>query len=343
MGRPYTHLNMTEREHIEIERRRGASWAQIGRQIGRPASAAWREVRRNARGDGFYHPRDAQKSSEQRSSQPRRARRLTDADLCAQLEELLGIGWEPHLVAHVLPHAPSARTIYRAARGFLAHRWAHLLPGTPKSETLRKLRRERIHGRVMIDLRDPAVALRMRIGDWEGDTIRPIAGSNVGLLVLVERKTRLVRIALLPDRSAATLNAACVRLLKGFIVHTLTVDNGMEFASHKELARLIGAPVYFCHEHSPWERGTNEQTNKLVRYFIPKRTDMAGCTVAEVSRIETLLNQRPRRVLNYLSPEQSMLQASLHLEWHSARLETSSIPQKAKSWSLNLSSAIRRR
>ncbi len=172
-------------------------------------------------------------------------------------------------------------------------------PGVPKSERLRKQKRE-------------------RIGDWEGDTIRPVAGSQTGLLTLVERKTRLVRMALLTDRSAATLNATTARLLNGLPVHTLTGDNGMEFASHKELGALIGAPVYFAHEHSPWECGANEQTNKLIRYFMPKGTDMAGCSTADASLVETLLNERPRKCLAYLSPEQSMLKASLHLKWQFA-------------------------
>jgi transposase, IS30 family len=309
MGRPYTHLSMTEREHIEIERRKGTSWAGIGRHLGRDASAAWREVHRNARGDGFYHARRADGLAHQRRTKPRRARKLADAAVCAAIEQRLCIGWTPALIAREQPAAGSARTIYRAIRGERADTWGPMLPGVAGRERLRRQRRERIHGRVMIDERPALVETRARVGDWEGDTLRPVAGSQTGLLTLVERKTRQLRMALLPDRSAATLNAATARLLKGFAVHSLTVDNGMEFASHKELARLIGAPVYFCHEHSPWERGTNEQTNKLIRYFMPRGIDLAGYSNADVSLVEELLNQRPRRVLNYRSPEQSMSQA----------------------------------
>jgi hypothetical protein len=118
------------------------------------------------------------------------------------------------------------------------------------------------------------------------------------------------------------------------VVHTLTVDNGMEFASHKHLTELIGAPVYFAHEHSPWERGANEQTNKLIRYFMPKGIDLAGYSAADASLVETLLNERPRKCLDYLSPEQSMRQASLHLEWQSAGLEK--VPRKnSRDWKLS--------
>jgi IS30 family transposase len=300
---------MTEREHIQIERRRGASWAGIGRFIGRAASSVWREVQRNARADGFYHPRRADRLAFKRRTKLRRSRKLSDAAVCAAVEQRLCIGWSPALIAREQPAAGSARTIYREIRSARSATWGPMLPGVPKRERLRRQKRERIHGRVMVDRRDPLVETRSRLGDWEGDTLRPVAGSQTGLLTLVERKTRHLRMALLPDRSAATLNATTARLLKGFVVHSLSVDNGMEFASHGELARLLGAPVYFCHEHSPWERGTNEQTNKLIRYFMPRGIDLASYSTSDVSRVEKLLNQRPRRVLNYLSPEQSMSQA----------------------------------
>jgi IS30 family transposase len=314
MGRPYEQISKMEREYIALERRKGTSWAALGRQMGRPASAAWREVRRNRRADGFYHVRRAHRLALKRRSQARRVRKLADAEVCRRVEERLRIGWTPALIAREVTTAGSPRTIYREIRGPRAERWGPLLPGVPKRERLRKQRRERIHGRVMIDARPALVETRSRIGDWEGDTIRPAAGSEVGLLTLVERKTRLVRMALLADRSAATLNATAARLLQGFVIHTLTVDNGMEFASHKELSARIGAVIYFAHEHSPWERGANEQVNKLIRYFMPRRIDMAGYRDADVSHFELLLNERPRKCLNYLSPEQSMHQASLHLK-----------------------------
>lgn len=314
MGRPYEQISKMEREYIALERRKGTSWAELGRQMGRPASAAWREVHRNRRADGFYHVRRAHRLALKRRGQARRVRKLADAKVCATVEQRLRIGWTPALIAREVSSAGSPRTIYREIRGPRAVNWGPLLPGVPKRERLRKRKRERIHGRVMIDERPALVETRSRIGDWEGDTIRPVGGSDIGLLTLVERKTRIVRMALLEDRSAATLNATAARLLKGFVVHTLTVDNGMEFASHKELAALIGAPVYFAHEHSPWERGANEQLNKLIRYFMPRGIDMAAYKHADASRVERLLNERPRKCLNYLSPEQSMSQASLHLK-----------------------------
>lgn len=310
MGRPYTHLSMAEREIIELRRRLGDSWTQAARRIGREPSTVWREMRRNRVAPDIYRPELAHQWAHRRRHQPRRTLRLSDAQLRAHIGAHLGVGWSPHLVARFVPGCTSARTIYRAARSFMAHQWAGLLSGTSGAERQRRQKRERIHHRVMLEWRPPHVALREEPGHWEGDTIRPVAGSKTGLLVLVERTSRLVRLALLPDQRAATLNAAAKRLLAGFTVRSLTVDNGMEFASHRKLSALIGAPVYFCHEHSPWERGTCEQTNKLIRYYIPKGCDVAGCSRAYIALIEELLNTRPRRVLNYLSPEQSMSQAS---------------------------------
>jgi IS30 family transposase len=301
---------MAEREIIELHRRLGESWTQVARRIGRQPSTAWREMRRNSFAPDIYRAQQADERARRRRHQPRRTLRLSDARLRSRIGARLGIGWSPGLVARFVPGSGSARTIYRAARSFMAHAWAGLLGGTSGAERERRRKRERIHQRVMLDLRPAHVALREEPGHWEGDTIRSVAGSKAGLLVLVERTSRLVRLALLPDQRAATLNAAAQRLLAGFTVRSLTVDNGMEFASHRKLSALIGAPVYFCHEHSPWERGTCEQTNKLIRYYIPKGCDVAGCSRAYIALIEELLNTRPRRVLNYLSPEQSMSQAS---------------------------------
>ena len=167
----------------------------------------------------------------------------------------------------------------------------------------------------MIDQRPAVVELRCHIGDYEGDTMRSPGGSAACLLTLVERSSRYLRIALLADRSAATLNAAAAELLRGFEVRSLTVDNGMEFSGHKQLARLIGAPVYFCHEHHPEQRGTNEQTNGLLRHYFPRGTDLAGYSAEYIRRVQRLLNRRPRACLNYLSPEEAMAAAPpLHLK-----------------------------
>ena len=315
MGRPYTQLSMTEREQIEMELRRGASWAQIGRLLNRPASAAWREVRRNTGAGEIYRGRRADEQACKRRHKPRRARKLACAAQRDYVHRRLRVGWSPQHIAGRGPLVVSISTIYREAYAAQQDVWPQLLRGVRRSETRRKLGHERIRGRVMIDQRPAVVEQRARIGDWEGDTIRSPDGSAACVLTLVERRTRLVRIALLADRSAATLNAAAAGLLRGYAVHSLTVDNGMEFAGHPQLARLIGAPVFFCHAHHPEERGSNEQTNGLLRHYLARGTDLAGYSEAYLRRVERLLNRRPRVCLNFLSPEEAMVASPpLHLK-----------------------------
>ena len=314
MGRPYTQLSMTEREQIELELRRGSSWEQIGALIGRAASTVWREAGRNAEADGFYRSRRADALAHSRRHVARKPRRLASTAQRDFVHRRLRVGWSPQHIERRGPLAVSCSTIYREAHGPQREHWPQLLRGVPRSETRRKLRRQRIHDRVMIDVRPAVVDRRSRVGDWEGDTIRSCAGSGACLLTLVERRTRLVRAALLPERTAAILNATAFELLRDMPVLTLTVDNGMEFASHKQLSALIGAPVFFAHEKSPWERALNEQTNGLIRHYVPRGCDLADYTPEYIHRVQRLLNRRPRLCLNALSPEESMVTASLHLK-----------------------------
>ena len=143
MGRPYTQLSMTEREQIEMELRRGASWAQIGRLLNRPASAAWREVRRNGRAGEIYRSREAGELARQRRHKPRRGRKLAGAAQRDYVYRRLRVGWSPQYIAGRGPLAVSASTIYREACGSQRQVWPRLLRGVPRGETRRRQKCER--------------------------------------------------------------------------------------------------------------------------------------------------------------------------------------------------------
>ncbi len=159
--------------------------------------------------------------------------------------------------------------------------------------------------------RNGMTAGRYRFGDGEIDTIRGPVGHPMVLLSAVDRCTRLTKLCRVPSRKAADLNAALCSTLTGLPVQTLTVDNGMEFASHIDLSARIGSPVFFAHEQCPCQRGTNENTNGLVRHYLPKFSPIELYSDAQIARIERLLNHRPRKCLGFRKPIEVARECSL--------------------------------
>ena len=153
-----------------------------------------------------------------------------------------------------------------------------------------------IPNKIDISERPAIVARKTRLGDWEGDTVVG-AGHKGGLLTLVERKTKLAKIIKLPRATARATQKAAVRRLKpiGEFVHTITFDNGKEFAAHQDIAHALKAKIFFATPYHAWERGVNENTNGLIRDFFPKGTDFSTISNAEVAKVERLLNARPRK------------------------------------------------
>lgn len=160
-----------------------------------------------------------------------------------------------------------------------------------------------IPGRIDIDQRPDIVEEKSRIGDWEIDTI--IGKNHVGAIVsLVDRASKYTRIHLVPNKKASVVSAAIVSELKDLKgkTHTLTADNGKEFAKHAEIAASLNAEVYFAKPYASWQRGLNEHTNGLIRQYFPKKTRFDTITQQDVKKVEMLLNTRPRRILNFKTP-----------------------------------------
>jgi IS30 family transposase len=174
----------------------------------------------------------------------------------------------------------------------------------PRKRKGSKDRRGQLVGRVSIDEPSKIVERKFRAGDWKGDAIES-AGKNASIATFVDRKPTLFLAQIMPDKSAATLNKAAVRAFKPIparMRNTLTLDNGKEFAAHKSLSQTLGIDIHFAHPYHSWGRGLNEHTNGLIRQRLPKKTPFDGLTQKQLDKIVDKINNRPRKVLDYLTP-----------------------------------------
>jgi len=314
----YTHMTADERETLSLGLAQGDSLRTMARVLGRAPSTLSREYTRNARGHP-YRACLAQTQATTRARLPRRRRTLLDPWLWQYVRTHLGQGCSPEQIAGRLRREYpddmgkrlSTETIY-AAR--------YVLPrGSLRTELLaalrqaRKARRPRSRGTdrrgqlpnmTPITDRPPEVASRLVPGHWEGDLIKGARnGSAVG--TLVERTTRLVLLAKMDGTDAASAYQGFTTKLRHVpapLRKTLTYDRGKEMAEHERLAQRLAIQVFFADPHSPWQRGTNENTNGLVRQYLPKGTDLSGYTQRELNAIAHRLNTRPRKCLNFATP-----------------------------------------
>jgi IS30 family transposase len=311
-----THLTPTEREVLHRLRKAGKSKAEIGRLMGRHRSTVGRELARNRAtgrgGGGEYCPRQAQRLADARRARCRRRARLDDPALRRYVGRKLRLRWSPEQIDGRLPREFPRRRRMRVSRqaiyDWIRHRAPHWRPllrraGRPRAET-----RGKLADTPGIEGRPPVVNRRRRYGDWEGDTVLAGGGRRRNALVtLVERKSGYVRLGRADDMTAATTARVVRRRLSGLpppLRRTLTLDNGKEFARHAQLAAALGLAVYFAAPRRPWQRGTNENTNGLLRQFFPKGTDFAAVARRRVARVEALLNGRPRKRLGYRTPDE---------------------------------------
>jgi IS30 family transposase len=303
----YAHLSQDERYQIQRLHRGGFSARAIGRHLERAASTVRRELERNAAADGRYDGRVAQRRSVQRRHAASARPRITAAQW-TRAEALLREDWSPEQIAGAGDVGISHERLYqhiamdRARGGTL---WKHLRRrkrrrrhrcGTPRQ-------RQRFGGR-RIGERPAAVASRDRVGDWEGDTI--VGKGAARVLTVVERKTGFVRLRRVQSGEAKATTLAIAHALYPLRqrVHTLTWDNGSEFAQHALIDEVLGATSYFADPYSSWQRGSNENVNGLVRQYLPKGCDLGAITDEQLQQIEDRLNRRPRKRLGYRSPQQ---------------------------------------
>lgn len=319
---PDGHLTAQEREVISQMRYSGAGPTAIAEALGRDKSTVSRELRRNGAG-GKYAALEAQRRSEQRRRERPLVRKLDRPEVQEDVRRGLAQRWSPEQIAGRLkveqPERPERRvshqTIYRWLHSDFEHAGhfrAFLRQGGRRRRRQGGDGRGRIPGRTCISQRPPEVATRGRLGDWEGDAVLGSARGG-GFATHVERRSGYLLAAKMNDLRATTLNRATRRLfarVPAELRRTLTVDNGKEFARHEALARQTGLAVYFAHPYSAWERGTNENTNGLLRQFFPKKTDFRHVSHPELAHVVRMLNNRPRKRLDYLTPDEVLQNAS---------------------------------
>ena len=300
------------------------SYAQIGELIGRHKSVVCREVARNRGPDGSYWAPLAHRAAHERRRRPKEFRLVAEPGLCRRIETWMDEGWSPKLIARVLREEPphmimgrvSHETIYQAlyvqTRGSLRKDlYRQLSTKRPRRQPRGGNRRANSPYKeaFKISQRPAEVADRAVPGHWEGDLVIGIAGgSAVG--TLVERSTRFTMLLHLPQRhDAETVAEAMIREMSQLPEHlrlSLTWDRGTELARYDKIHLDLGMPVYFCDPHSPWQRGTNENTNRLLRHWLTKGTDLSRFTAADLRGIAASLNARPRPTLDMRTPAQAL-------------------------------------
>ncbi|HET9892797.1 MAG TPA: IS30 family transposase [Mycobacterium sp.] len=323
---PSRFLREDERLHIADRLREKASMRVIAAELGRSPSSISREIRRNAHPvSGLYRPHAAQARAQARRPRPKPSKIATNAELRHYIAAKLGKRWSPKQICQALrkdfPDRPEMHvvheTIYQAlyvqGRGQLRRELASAL----RTGRARRRPHRRPDARtprfkdpmVMISERPAEVEDRAIPGHWEGDLI--IGKDNASAIgTLVERATRYVLLVHLPDgRTAEQVRdalVATVKTLPAHLVKSLTWDQGAEMAAHGSFSIATNIPVYFCEPASPWQRGSNENTNGLLRQYFPKGTDLSAHTANHLAAVAAELNERPRETLDWDTPAERL-------------------------------------
>ena len=306
----YHHFTQSERICLAEMLKSGKSYREIGQAIGKNVSSVSRELKRNECKPKQYKASEAfVRYCIRRRRCVRTPLLLANAEINRYVQEKLAQFWPPAAIAGRWRQDSgdatrlSACTIYRAIdsgmlQGYSAktHLRRRGIPYKPN-----RSRFNSIHPDHTIHELPQDAQLRQRLGDWEGDTISGCRSSG-GLLSLIDRKSRLCLLRIVPDMSAATMARAMVAALEPLPRCSILLDNGSEFAKHRETALALNTTIYFADPHAPWQRATNENNNGRVRFFFPKGTDFKHMSPENVALVELLLNNRPMRCLDWLTP-----------------------------------------
>jgi len=320
LGRKRRPLTSEDRAVIAAGRDAGWSYARIAAAIGREKSVIWREVHRNHSPDGVYHGGVAHRAAHERRRRPKERKLSQNPGLCRWVEDRMDEGWSPRLIGQVLRrdhpwvsmnrvgHETIYQTLYVQGRGELRKDLYRQL------SLKRRARKPRGQTRATTSPYAEAFTIRERPaeaedravpGHWEGDLIvGPASRSAIG--TLVERSTRFTILLHLPGRhDAHSVAEAMIREMSQLPQHlrrSLTWDRGTELADWERIQLELDTPIYFCDPRSPWQRGTNENTNRLLRHWFEKGTDLSGHTAEDLHRIADTLNRRPRPTLDLQTP-----------------------------------------
>ena len=326
------YLSLEEREEIALGRARKESVRHIARRLERSPSTISRELRRNRPGaGGVYRATLAQSKAEQRARRPKTSKLADNPRLHAQVQLMLEQWMSPEQISGRLPllfpddedMRISTEVIYLSlyvqGRGALRRELTKCLRTgralrRPRRRVDRRTQRQRIPDMVMISERPAEVEDRAVPGDWEGDLITG-AENKSAIGTLVERKTRFTLLLHLPNgHGADAVQAAIVDAMADLpaqLRRSLTWDQGIELVNHAQISLATDLAVYFCDPHSPWQRGTNENTNGLLRQYFPKGTDLNQHTAEDVAAVQAEFNARPRKVLGFYTPAEALARTLL--------------------------------
>jgi IS30 family transposase len=312
-------LSLTEREEVSRGLVAGRSLRAIAAQLGRPPSTISREVGRNG-GRDRYRATVSDQAAWERALRPKPCKLACHLPLRRTVSAKLRRKWSPEQIAgwlrcrfadqeqHRVSHETIYKSLYVQARGvlkkeLLEHLRAKCTIRRSRHASLKRDGLGQIRDAVPISERPPCVEDRAVPGHWEGDLISGARGSHV--VTLVERQSRYVILAKVANKQTATVVSALIgqaRKLPGDLCRSLTWDRGKELADHRRFTLATDVEVYFCDPHSPWQRGTNENTNRLLRQYLPHGIDLSIFNQTQLSNIARQLNERPRKTLNYETP-----------------------------------------
>jgi transposase, IS30 family len=318
----YTHLTRDERVILGFQRSDNWNLAEIAECGGRHKGTISRELRRNGERDGagelHYEGVQGHVDAQWRRKDAPRKTRMDHAPLAQYVKAKLAVQWSPQQISGRLkidhPDDPRMRLSHECIYQWIERDRAN---GGISYKQLRQSSRKRrkrygsastagkIEGRVGIEHRPAEVQLKARVGDWESDSVTGTHTRGPKLATHVERRTRYLVAAKLPDGTAASFNRGTIRAFKNLpskLLLTMTTDNGREFAKFKDIERRLGLSVYFANPYHSWERGLNENTNGLLRQFFPRQTDFATVTSRAIAKAVRSLNNRPRKCLDYRTP-----------------------------------------
>ena len=328
----YHHLTISERESIWESVIKGKTVRQIARETGRSASTISREIKRN-RCAQSYRPSEAQEAYQKRRQRCKRRLILEQGDLRNTVVRLISSEqWSPEQIAKrlELEHgAPvvSYSTIYRAlSRGYMEPKGKKRRNRHGRYSLQKHLRRKgwrgkgkkakpQTHIHQTIDERPKEVDARDQFGHWEGDLVYS-SFHKVYIVTMVERVSRFLITGVCKTKQPEQINATIIAMMKQLPQHmlrTITLDRGTEFTMHHDITNATGAEIYFAHPRAPWERGTNENTNGLLRQYVPKHTYKVPFSEDLLRDFTEKLNRRPRKCLDWKSPFECFFHKVLHL------------------------------
>lgn len=317
MGKQYKELSLEERERIAVLKGFGKSMREIARELGRNHSTISRELTKNScfvAKRHCYLVHRAEMRARRRKALRGKRERLKNSQIREYVQEKMKLHWSPEQIGgRIQMDHPGLRISHEAIYQYIYEEAWELFPFLARKHKRRRLRFNYrkpqglvIPCRVFIGKRPEEVNQRLVFGHWEADSM--ISRANlVSLHVLVERKSRLVKITKMLRNSSDQVRQAIVRRLTPlpeFFRLSITYDNGFENTGHREINRELGTQSFFCHPYHSWEKGSVENTNGLIRRFIPKKTNLERIPNTDLQRIENLLNNRPRKCLNYRTPKE---------------------------------------